>query len=163
MEFKLFSISKFGFFFPRYEIEHDGRPVFSVKRKGLLGRYVFIDTLGYEYMLIKRRPSLFRIQFELTVQGLHKAYIRQVRKKPFKNNYEIIGTDHEYYADSGFMMKSVTILEGKEEVAKISRKPLNKKDRYGIAMVADADEDLILAFSICIELIRKIKRARSAS
>ncbi len=89
------------------------------------------------------------------------AYIEQT-KGMFKNNFVIDSPSHYYTIEGNFMLKSFTIFEDEREIAKISRKAFKSKRQYGIAMVQDADMNLILGASIALEITRKIKRARNS-
>lgn len=164
MEFKLYSISKKGFLRPRYEIEHDGKILYTVRKKGfsIWNVHGFYDTLGTEVMVIRRRPKLFRLKYELFRNGRHLAYIQR-EKGAFKNNFIIDSIRHYYFVQGDFSLKSFTISEDGIEVGKISRKPFKRKARYGIALKTDADQDQILGMAIAIEITRSIKRRRKSA
>ena len=82
---------------------------------------------------------------------------------------EVMRTRFEFDTDSGFFVldgswkyKSFTISRDGIEVAKISRKPFSKKNKYGIAINAQEDQNILLMISFCIEFYNKVRQARSA-
>ena len=163
MEFNLFSISKEGYFSSKYRIENEGDLMYTVKKKNIfLSRYGFYDALGNEVLTLRRRSSLFKIKYELTKSDFHKAYIEQT-KGAFKNNFIVDSPTRYYFVEGNFSLKSFTVIEDDKEIAKISRRPFKKKNRYGIAMTLDAETDLILATAIAIEITRKIKQRRKSA
>lgn len=164
MNFRLYSISLKGFFFPKYVIESDGEVVYTVKRRGLTGwsGYGFHDSLGNELMTLKRKFAFFKIQFELLRRDIHHAFI-ELDRSGLKHNYTVDSPYHFYFVHGDVWMTEFTVVEDNDnEVAKISRKRTKRKNRYGIAMKESADSNLVLSLAIAIELTRRIKKARKA-
>jgi len=162
LEFRLYSISLKGIFFPKYTIESEGDLIYTVKRKGvtLMSGLGFYDEMGNELMTLKRKFALFKIQFELTRGDIHHAMIVLDRKN-LKHNYIVDSPYRYYFVDGNLWMTEFTVTEDNDnEVAKISRKRRKKKNRYGIAMTEKADADLVLSLCIAIELTRRIKRTQ---
>ncbi len=150
--------------FPKYLIESDGQLLYTVKARGVgpWRTHVFFNSLGNAYLEIKRKASLFKYKFEILKNGVHFAFISQVKKASFKNSFEIDSYRHLYFVEGSFAMREFTVHDAHEEIAKISRKPMKKKDQYGIAMKGHADEDIILSLAICMEIVRRLKRARKS-
>ena len=163
MDFKLYSISQSGLFFPKFEIEHNGEIVATVKKKGIgpFSAYVFYSSLGIPYMKIKRKTAFFKFKFEIQLNGVWYADVSQ--DKGFgKNHFRLDSAHDSYNVEGNIFMKDFTVLDGNEEIAKISRKSFKRKDKYGVAMKGTANENLILAITIVFEFIRRIRKARNS-
>lgn len=161
MDFKLYSVSVEGFIFNKYSVESDGKIIYEVKSKGIgpFRSYVFYDSSGLAYLEFKRKYKLFQDRFEISKNGIPFAEVI-VKGRFKKTSFDIISDRHHYTAISNLRMNDFTVLDGDSEIAKISRKSLKRKDRYGIAMNAEANEDLILSFTLILERLRKIRKAR---
>ncbi|MBT8232545.1 MAG: hypothetical protein HKO66_01845 [Saprospiraceae bacterium] len=162
MEFILYNISKRGFFFPTYEITEEDYLVYSIKNKSFfLKNFVFYDENDEPVMRLKHVFSFIRTRFELYKDGYLYAEIKKT-KGPFKNNFNIDSADGKHYFLGGnFTMKSFTLSEGDLEVAKISRRSMSAKNRYGIAASAEADQDLILGVAFAMEVNRILRNQKS--
>lgn len=164
MDFKLYTISKKGFFVPKYIIGNEGDLAFTVHTHAfsIRRKHSFFDNFGYERLVMKRKFSFGRLKFELTHRDIHVAYIEQAGKI-FRNDFVIDSPYNYYNVKADFRMTKAVITEDGNEIATISRKAFKKKDRYGIAMIQEADEKLILALAIAMEVSRKIKKARKSA
>lgn len=162
MDFNLYKISKKGFFFSKYEIYERSDLIFIVKKKGLFSsNYVFFDTLGHEVMVLKYVFTFFKTNFNLYRDGQILAKIKSV-KGIFKNNFEVETADVVYHVGGSFAMKEFTINDGKDDVAKVSRKSMTRNNMYGIAMSAEEDQDLMLGIVFAMEAVRNLKKRRSS-
>ncbi len=164
MDFKLLSISKRGFFFPQYIIESDGKIIYTIKQKtfSFINQYGFYDSFNTEVLTLKRKFAFFKIKFELHKDGEPLAFIEQT-SGPFKNNFLLDSGSILYFMEGNLTSTSFTVFKSEEEIARISRKPFSRKDKFGIAMNTTANQNLVLALTFVIELTRRIKRKRSAA
>lgn len=115
------------------------------------------DSMVYK---IKRASFLPQMKFEIFENGASFGYAIKALKV-FSSLVELTTAEETYLIKGTFTSKEFTIEKKGMEIAKISRHtvPFRPK-KYGIAVHATENVELILAMTLMIELILKVKRAR---
>ena len=161
MEFKTFTISKEGFFNPKYLFFEGDQLIYEVKKVNFfsLRKYAFYDMTGLKALSLERQFAFFKFVFQLYEDRNIIADFKNVGAL-MKNNYTIQCADGELFVEGNLFMTEFTVTKGEEEVAKISRQKFQRKNQYGLAVSEKVDSDIILGLAMMIEIIRKVKRRR---
>lgn len=116
---------------------------------------------GEEVFKIKRNSALFTIGFRIYYHGQEYAIIKS--SGLFNAKLSISTVENESYKIKGkTFYRDFTILKDDVEIAKVSRKVLTFRNRYGVAVHQGEDDELILAFVMVIEMLIHIRRAKSS-
>lgn len=161
MEFKLFTVKSRGWIFKSYDIFLEDKLKYHVKSSPFIKTYKLYDQHGLELIQIKRVFAFFKLEFNIKK---FDSVIAKVQRgtQLFKNDLHIISNHGTYYANGNFRANDFTILKGEDEVAKISRHGPFAGKKYGVALVAEEDELLMLSIVMVIEMVVRIKRARKS-
>ena len=159
MNVKLFTISKKGLLSPTYEIYQEERHLYTAKSKFLFRGYNIYSTLGHQVMTIRKPFTFFSTLFILEKDEKEIARMKRIISFT-ENDISIEAGDDVYEVDGNFWSTDFTIHKNGNEIAKISRKMLRHKDRYGIAINENEDPVIVLAIALVVELIQKIKSSK---
>lgn len=161
MDFNLYSISKRGIFSSTYDIYNEGVLLFTVKKKSFFGwKFIFYDNYKEKFMSLNHVFKFFKTSFKLFREEELLAIITRT-KGAFKNNFIVETDDITYTVNGDFKMRSFTINDGINDVARVSRKPRTRKNMYGIAISSEEDQELILGIAFAMEVSRKLKQSKS--
>jgi uncharacterized protein YxjI len=134
-----------------------GERAFKVDGKALRVRQtlIFEDAHGHELCKIQER--MLRIKDTMEIEGPggeHLATVKKALITPVRERFsvEVAGgpnldiqgniVDHEY-----------TIEEGRTKVAEVSKRWFRLRDTYGVEIAPGQNEALILAITVCIDMM----------
>jgi len=162
MDFNFYTINRKGFLFQFYEILQDDQLIYRVNRKGIFNpRYLMLDMLGQEILLIKREFAFFKMRFQIIRDDINIAFIEKLNKISFGHKLIVDSVDGPLDINGNFNRTQYTISRSGNEVAKISRHRIRRKKHYGVAVRSDEDPVLFLGIIMAIEF--KIQLQKTAS
>jgi uncharacterized protein YxjI len=159
MNFNLYTISQNGLLSQTYDVRQDGHVVYTAKRTFFFKKCTLFDAYGAEIFVIRRDFAIFQLKFTIEHEG--RVYASIVSKGAFSNGLNIHVEEDLYEVRGTFWMSEFTILKNGMEIAKISRKKFSMKDKIGIAISENQDDELILAFVFVIEMMIRVKKSKS--
>ena len=161
MEFNLYTISLKGFLSRTYEIRYADEIIYRAKRSFFYKSVTLYDMEGEEIFKIVRNNAIFTISFRIIYHG--EEYARIKSSGLFSAKLSISTEEDEFYEIKGKpFYRDFTIIKNAIEIAKVSRKPLAFRNRFGIAIQEGEDDELILAFVLVIEMLVHLRRAKSS-
>ena len=158
MEFNLYTITRKNIFSRTHIIYSGDEPVYQSKFSFFLRRCVLTDMSGQEVFIIKRKFAAFQSIFEIIYQGVTFARIKA--KGAIKTKLLVDTEDGPYLVVGKSFFKEFTVIKNDEEIAKISRKT-SLKTNIGLAIREGEDDEFILALIMVIEIVIRLKRAKS--
>lgn len=156
MDFDLFTISIKGFINKTYEVYLEGELQYIAKPKGLFSlTYHLYDNQGEIVTTIKKKMFSFEHAHDIKDSfGL----IGTVVKRAFSNSYEFPSTIGFYTVEGNFWSTNFDLYRDKEEFAKISRKKMQRKNAFGIAVKHEEDHSVTISMIIALILIRQARK-----
>ena len=136
------------------ENEH-GDEVFKVDGKALRIRdtMIFEDPHGVELCRIEER--LLKIKDTMDIKGPDREKVATVQKdifSPFRDRWDIEITDGpDLNVKGNILDHEYEIKDGRTEVARISKKWFHMRDIYGVEIMPDQNDVLILAVTVALD------------
>lgn len=138
-----------------YWIETDGgERVFKVNGKAVRIRDTFVlETPGGEELFtIQEKKLSVRDKMEVERGGRTAATVKKALVSPLRDRFSIDVEDGEDMEAKGNIVDHEYKIErGGEKVAEVSKRWFRVRDTYGIEIVSDQDDALILAVTVCID------------
>ena len=134
--------------------------VYEARRSFFNKTCSFKDSRGDEIFLIKRIFSPFSRKYVIYYEG--EIFARIESKSILKSGMIATTADKKYYIQPSDFFQKITIVESGIEIAKISRKRMAVKNKIGVAIQPDQDDELILSFALMIELVIRSRKSKSS-
>jgi uncharacterized protein YxjI len=141
--------------------EH-GRVVLRVDGKVLTlhDRLVIRDPAGREVAGVQRRLLAFQPTYEISVGGREVAEVRKHFFTPFRDRFTIDIPGPDDLEMSGSLLDhEFTIRQGHRTVATVSKRWFTLRDTYAVEIAPGADDLLILASVLALDLAEDRERA----
>ncbi len=132
-----------------------GEEVFKVDGKALRIKdtLIFEDQLGLELCRIEER--LLKIKNTMDIASPDGKRMSTVKKKlisPFRDRWDIEITDGpDLNVKGNILDHEYEIKDGRTEVARISKKWFHLRDTYGVEIMPDQNDVLILAVTVALD------------
>ncbi|HLL69161.1 MAG TPA: LURP-one-related family protein [Micromonosporaceae bacterium] len=137
--------------------DESGRPVLHVDGKALSlrDRLVLRDPAGEEVAQVQRKLVALRPTYQISVGGEEVAQVRKHLFTPFRDRFtiDIPGPD-DLEMTGDLFDHEFTIERGGEVVATVSKRWLTLRDTYAIQVAPGADDILILASVLALDLAK---------
>lgn len=132
-----------------------GNPVLRVDGKvfSLHDRLVLRDPGGREVAEVRRKLVSLRPTYTISVGGEKAAEVRKHFFTPFHDKFtiDIPGPD-DLEMSGNLLAHEFTVEQGGREVAAVSKRWLTVRDTYAVEIADDADQLLILAAVLALDL-----------
>jgi uncharacterized protein YxjI len=139
-----------------------GQPVYQVDGKVLTLRDTLIvrDMAGQEVAQVRRRLIALRPTYEITIGGQATAEVRKHFFSPFVDHFtiDIPGPD-DLEMTGNLFEHEFTIARGGQPVATVSKRWFSLRDTYGVDITPGANDLLILASVLALDLAEDRERA----
>ena len=140
-----------------YWIENDeGERVFKVNGKALRIRDTFIieDPSGTELFKVQEKKLHVRDTMDIERDGKTVARVKKALITPFRDRFSVDVEDGEDMEAKGNIVDHEYKIErGGERVAEVSKRWFRIRDTYGIEIAQGQEDALILAVTVCIDLM----------
>ena len=139
-----------------------GQPVYQVDGKVLTLRDTLIvrDLAGHEVAQVRRRLVALRPTYEIALGGQDAAEIRKHFFSPFVDRFtiDIPGPD-DLEMTGNLFEHEFTITRGGQTVATVSKRWFSLRDTYGVDIAPRANDLLVLASVLALDLAEDRERA----
>jgi uncharacterized protein YxjI len=140
-----------------YWIENDqGSRVYFVDGRAfrLREHLGFQDTQGNELAAICERIMRIKDTYRIYRKGNVLATVKKVLVSPLHQGFEVhVAGGMNMEVEGNIAVHEYEIREGRREVAEVTKKWFHQADSYGVAIVPDADDILILAITAVTDLM----------
>ena len=114
----------------------------------------FQDTQGNELAAIQERVMRIKDTYRIYRKGNVLATVKKVLISPLLQNFEVhVAGRMNMEAQGNMFDYEYEIHEGRRKVAEVSRKWFRVADNYGVDIVPGADEILVLAITVVIDMM----------
>jgi uncharacterized protein YxjI len=147
-------------------LDESGRAVYHVDGKvwTLRDRLVVNDMSGREAFSVHRKLLSFRPTYEITVGGQEIAEVRKHFFTPFRDTFTIDVPGPDDLEMTGSLLEhNYTIRLGDRVVATVSKAWLTFRDTYGVEIADGADDRLILASVLAVDLAQDRERRQEST
>lgn len=158
MDIKLYTVSIIGVFVKRYEVHKDEQLVYTARKPSFwsIGDMVVENSKG---SIVARLDSkLYALSYKYNIVLQSQVNQLPLRKKIMSNHYTLVSNNATYEVKGNFMSTEYTVFRNEEEVAKVSRKLWRSKKAYGMAIIGEQDDLLLLSILMCIIKIRQLRK-----
>jgi uncharacterized protein YxjI len=149
MHEKLFSIGD------DFWIENeDGERVFKVNGKAFRLRETLVleSQSGEELYTIQEKKLRVRDTMEIEQEGRTVATVKKALVSPLRERYSIAVADGDDLEAKGNVVDHEFEIErGGDKVAEVSKRWFRARDTYGIEILPEQDDALILIVAVCID------------
>jgi uncharacterized protein YxjI len=134
-----------------------GQKVFKVDGKAMRVRdtLVFRDMQGNELCKIQERMA--RIKDSMEVEGSGGERLAMVKKAlitPVRERWTVkVGNGPDLDVQGNILDHEYDIGEGRDKVAEVSKKWFRVRDSYGVAIDPGQNDVLILAVTVCVDMM----------
>ncbi|MGN6699936.1 MAG: LURP-one-related/scramblase family protein [Thermomicrobiales bacterium] len=139
-----------------------GQPVYQVDGRVLTLRDTLVvrDLAGHEVAQVRRRLIALRPTYEIALGGQDAAEVRKHFFSPFVDRFtiDIPGPD-DLEMTGNLFEHEFTIARGGQTVATVSKRWFSLRDTYGVEIAAGANDLLILASVLALDLAEDRERA----
>jgi len=133
-----------------------GRRVFFVDSKAfrLREHLGFQDTQGNELAAIQEKVMHIKDTYSIYRKGNVLATVKKTLITPLRQRFDVhVAGAHNLEVQGNIVDHEYEIHEGRKRVAEVSKKWFRVADTYGVDIVAVADDVLILAITVVIDLM----------
>jgi uncharacterized protein YxjI len=145
-----------------YWIENDqGSRVYFVDGKAFLLRehLGFQDTQGNELAAIQERVMRIKDTYRIYRKGNVLATVKKILISPLLQSFEVhVAGGENMEAEGTIIEYEYEIHEGRRKVAQVSKKWFQVSDSYGVDIVPGADDILVLAITVVIDMMLDVRK-----
>jgi uncharacterized protein YxjI len=137
--------------------DESGRKVFKVDGKAVRVRdtLIFRDTQGNELCKIQERK--LRVKDSMEIEGPDGQRVAMVKKAiitPVRDRWTVkIKNGPDLDVQGNILDHEYRIGEGRDKVAEVSKKWFRVRDSYGVEIDEGQDDILVLAATVCIDMM----------
>ena len=140
-----------------YWIENGlGRRVFFVDGKALRLRehLIFKDMQGRELATIQEKVMHIKDTYRIDRGGKELATVKKALIAPLRHRFDVhVAGGKDLEAQGNILDHEYEIHEGRSRVAEVSKKWFRVADTYGVDIVPGADDVLLLAVTVVIDMM----------
>lgn len=125
-----------------------------------------MKSMSSQILPFRYKGSLYELKRVSVLSSFHEIYKDGVlianlaKRNPFNYDFQIEMNDKTYRLDSSWSFKNITVMDGKREVGKVSRKTNWFKSNFGIALSEEIDA-IVLMITLFLQL--SVMRAAMAA
>jgi uncharacterized protein YxjI len=137
--------------------DESGRKIFKVDGKAVRVRdtLIFRDTQGNELCKIQERK--LRVKDSMEIEGPDGQRVAMVKKAiitPVRDRWTVkIKNGPDLDVQGNILDHEYRIGEGRDKVAEVSKKWFRVRDSYGVEIDEGQDDILVLAATVCIDMM----------
>jgi len=156
MEVRLYTVSLKGIINKRYEVYMDDELLYTTRKDGFFsfGSMILEDAVGNQ--LAKLHRNLAHFGFKYHIHGEFRT--TDLTRKLFSNIYTLHTHRGPIQIVGNFLSTEFTFSKGEKEIAKVSRKMWRSHRAYGMAIMGEQDDVLLISVLMCIIKIREQRR-----
>ncbi len=140
-----------------YWIENGlGQRVFFVDGKALRLRehLIFKDVQGRELATIQEKVMHIKDTYRIYRDGKELATVKKALIAPLRHRFDVhVADGKDLEAQGNIVDHEYEIHEGRSRVAEVSKKWFRVADTYGVDIVPGADDVLLLAVTVVIDMM----------
>ena len=159
MNFSLYTISRKNFLSRTYLIYQHESLVYKARVSWFYKSCVLLDLNGHKIFKVRRHLSPFNKKFTITLDGNTVATVKSDGVLTTKLIVE--QSDNTYHIEGNAFKGDFTIFKDLDEVAKMSRKALAIKNKIGLAIHDNQDDEFILILALMLEIMIQSRKSRS--